>query len=131
MKSVVLFFLLSLTIQTASADAYDCRRTLSGNFSSDSRHYALESALWNEDEFGKDHLKGAVSVIRELLKRNHCERSDINFGAGPNGRSKSRCVQVSPTRSSSLSCYVESNLGYFFLTKDMLSKIHVVYNRWD
>ena len=126
-----LSILLTLSLQNAHADAYDCRRVLSGNFSTDSRHYALEAALWDEAEFGKDHMKGAISVIRELLKRNGCERSDINFGVGPNGRSKSRCVEVSPAHPTSLSCYVESNLGYFFLTKDMLTKIHVVFSRWD
>ncbi len=39
--------------------------------------------------------------------------------------------RVSPDKGYSEVAYLETNIGYFFVMRDMVDHINVVYNRWD
>ncbi len=42
------------------------------------------------------------------------------------------CATIDPERSYSEVCYLETESpGYFFVMRDMVDHINVVYNRWD
>ena len=82
-------------------------------------------------DYGKDYLAQAIAVIRVYGDQQGCERSDINFGKGPNGRSYSRCRLVERYSPHSRSCYVETNIGYFMVTKNLGDNMHLVFNLWD
>ena len=127
--SAFVFFSLS---NFAWADSYSCQRNLTDNFSKDSRHIVLNLDEVLDRSYGRDYQAEAIYLVRAALRKVGCNgRADINFGQGPLGRSKTRCARLHRDAYSSLSCYVESSQGYFFVTKDLLTKAHVIFNRWD
>jgi len=97
----------------------------------DSQTYQIDLDDADLMTYGKDHLANAIVIVRYLLKELGCSKKDINFGKGPDGRSRSRCQRVEPLRRNSLSCYIESNLGYFFVNWDYQSTANIIFARWD
>ncbi len=129
-KSLFALGLLILLSQGLQASTRDCITTLSANGELDSVNYTLHADDVDRD-FGRDYLAEAIYTIRALIAQEGCSRSDINFGQGPHGRSHSRCTKVIRNQEHTRVCYVETNLGYFFLTKDLLENINITYSRWD
>lgn len=41
------------------------------------------------------------------------------------------CKIIKEGSPSSEVCYLETDMGYFFLMRDMVDHINVIYNRWD
>jgi len=41
------------------------------------------------------------------------------------------CNNVVPKDNYTRVCYVETNIGYFFIMRDMLDGVNIIYNRWD
>lgn len=130
-KLFTLIGLICLTLNSyASKD--QCREKLLGNFSENSAAFTLDSdEVFQERDFGRDYLAKGIFTIRALLKKVKCKRNDINFAKGPFGKSQSRCRLLVPHAPQSATCYIESSLGYFFITQDYLNNINIVYNRWD
>ena len=127
-----LLVLLSLLITTSlMSSEKECYRELTNNFRDNSVNYSLGSADVIYRDFGNDYLADAIYHVRALLDKKGCARNDINFGRGSWGSSISKCYQMIRGKGNSRVCYVESNLGYFFITKDFLETVNITYNRWD
>ena len=128
---IPLFLALALT-SVAHASPESCYEAFTEGNTQDSRSFSVNlNDLDGMREYGRDYQAEAIYVIRELAKELGCARKDLNFGKGVNGRSKHRCRSLIPGRAHTAVCYIETNLGYFFLTKDFLDKANVTYNRWD
>ncbi|GAB4012125.1 MAG: hypothetical protein Fur0010_07690 [Bdellovibrio sp.] len=134
MKTVaVLFVLLSfLNVYAANEDkANRCLEIMTDGYRRDSQSFTLNMAGYDMPEFGRDHLAKAIYVIKQLVDKEGCTRQDINFGKGPFGRSRSSCKLIEPGIPSSLSCYVQTNLGYFHVSYDYLDNASIFFSRWD
>jgi hypothetical protein len=129
-KSLIALAALILLSQTVQAAKKDCIDRLMSDANFDSATYSIHSDDLDRD-FGKDHLASAIYTIRLLIDQKGCSRSDINFGKGPLGRSRSRCTKLVGNQDHTRVCYVETNLGYFFLTTDLLDTVNITYSRWD
>lgn len=127
MLALALFFSLE-----ASAGKETCISKLTYDYAVDSRSFKVDTdnMIVLGDE--RDYLAQAISIVRGTLDLHGCDgRADINFGHGPLGRTKSSCRKLIRGRDYSLSCYVESDLGFFFVTKDLQTNAFVVFSRWD
>ncbi len=129
-KSLIALGLLVLLSQGIQASARDCIANLTNNSLQDTFSYSLHADDVDRD-FGRDYLAEAIYTIRILIDREGCKRDAINFGQGPHGRSHSRCSKIIRNQEHTRVCYIETNLGYFFLTKDLLDNINITYSRWD
>ncbi len=129
-KSLIALAFLVFLSQGVQAGPKDCVTTLMGNDTGDTYNFNFHSDDVDRD-FGRDFLAEAIYTIRLLLDREGCSPKDVNFGEGPHGRSHSRCSKVVRNQEHTRVCYVETNLGYFFLTKDLLDNININYSRWD
>ncbi len=130
----VLFMATLLTIiaQPLYATPVNCIKNLTHNFSVDSAAYSINLDETEVREFGSDHLANGIQIIKVLIFDKGCERSDINFLKTPLDRNSfSRCKKLLENNDHSLVCFVESSIGYFFVTWDQLSRAHIIYNRWD
>jgi hypothetical protein len=119
---VVTSFLLLAMSEWTNASESRCINRLTNDYAQDS------VTLRN---YGNDHLAFSIKIIRNLLEDVGCSKAVINFGRSARGRSHNRCDQILRGVPNSRVCYIETNLGYFFVTKDMLTKVHVTFNRWD
>lgn len=133
MKSLLALLALisTLSFSSAFADELDCKERLTNGFNDNSTTSTYNLDNYQIRDYGRDHLAEAIAVIRIHIGELGCKRKDINFGKGPWGRSVSRCTRVLHGVDSSRVCYVQSNLGYFFVTKGYLNDMVVTYHRWD
>ena len=130
LKSLLALGLLILLSQAINASPKDCIDNLMIDSNVDSYNFNIH----NDDvlrDFGKDYLAEAIYTIRILLDKNGCSQNDVNFGRGPHGRSHSKCTEVIPSNEHTRVCYVETNLGFFFVTRDLLDTYNISYSRWD
>lgn len=115
-------------LATASA----CLSKLTYDFSVDSRVFKVDTDTIRVVGAENDHLAQGISIVRGVLDIHGCDgRDDINFGFGPLGRTKSSCRKLVNSRGYSLTCYIESDLGFFFVTRDLQTNAYVVFSRWD
>ncbi|MBI2520507.1 MAG: hypothetical protein HYV97_08815 [Bdellovibrio sp.] len=124
-------FALAQVMAHASANEGHCRDLLTAQFSRDSRYVSYHADDLNVPDFGRDYLAYAVKTIRLFIERLGCNPQDINFGRGGQGVAHSRCEAIVRDRDNSRMCYVESNLGYWFIHKDFVDDIHITFHRWD
>lgn len=68
----------------------------------------------------------ALLIISEALKELKYEGiiSDIKLN-------KYACRAIIEGKKSTEVCYAETEVGFFFIMRDMVDHINVVYNRWD
>ncbi len=124
-------FLILVTIRSHAGDNdKECLQNLTDNYQYSTRHFQLYDTEVSRD-FGRDHLAQAIAAIRVLIDKEGCSSNAINFGKGALGRSQSKCKKLSPKIEESLSCFIETNLGYFFVTRNFDSEYHFIFNRWD
>ena len=128
-----IFIILSILLLSASATAENsCSGKLTYGYEKDSMAYSVDLDDLEIREYGNDYLAFSIAIIRGILRKRGCSKSDINFKRTPLGRySRSLCKLVVPGVDMSRVCYVESSLGYFNVSWDMLTSTHVIYNRWD
>lgn len=117
--------------QKLVGDELHCRSLLLKEFTLDSRYITYKLDDLNVGDAGPDFLAHAIRVIRSVIDKVGCGPRDINFGKGPEGRASSRCQMIARQRDNSRMCYVESNLGYFFVHTDFVDNVHVLFHRWD
>jgi hypothetical protein len=115
----------------ASANEQHCRALLTSQFSRDSRYVTYHMDDLNVPDYGKDYLAHSLKTIRLFIERLGCHPRDINFGQGAQGVAHSRCETIVRQTENSRMCYVESNLGYWFVHKDFVDNIHIMFHRWD
>lgn len=127
--------LLAITIMASAnimAAANTCLAKLTYDFSIDSRAFKVDTDNINVIGNENDYLAQGISIVRGVLDLHGCDgQDDINFGHGPLGRTKSSCEKLVRSRGYSLTCYIESNLGFFFVTRDLQTNAFVVFSRWD
>ena len=118
-------------ISNVFATPAECMKKITNDFSETTTFTNIDLNQLELRDYGKDYLAQAIAVIRVYGDQQGCERADINFGKGPNGRSYSRCRLVERYSPHSRSCYVETNIGYFMVTKNLGDNMHLVFNLWD
>lgn len=126
--ATILGLLLSLS---TFASPVECTKLLTNDFELSSRPFSLNVDTIDTNIPETDRLAHAHKIVREVIKSVGCEHKDINFAKSPTGTSKSKCSLLSPGRTASMSCYVESNIGFFFVMWDMNQTANVIYNIWD
>lgn len=131
MKKIFVIGFACLVSVTAMAEN-TCPAKLTYGHERDSMAYTIDLDDLDIRDYGNDYLAQSIAIIRELLRMRGCARTDINFKETPLGRTaRSRCKLVVPNVEMSRVCYVESSIGFFNVSWDMLTSTHIVYNRWD
>jgi hypothetical protein len=69
----------------------------------------------------------AIEVITKVARKHCTDDSMLQVFPFTN----INCREIMPGNPSSQVCYLESKVGYFFVTMDMLDHYFVTYNRWD
>ena len=112
--------------------AQRCISKLTDNYAVDSRSFKvdMDNVDLNSDE--NDYIAQSIELIRAVLNFHGCDGDrDINFGHGPNGRTKHSCQNLVSYRPVSQACYIETSIGFFFLTRDLQTTAYITFNRWD
>lgn len=131
MKSLIIAAAILLG-SSAFADKNSCLEKLTKHFTLDSRALNVDTDTITVNGHDNDLLAQARSIIRSVLELNGCNgQKDINFGWSPLGRTENRCQNLVKERSTSSVCYIESDIGYFFLTRDLQTTAHLIFSRWD
>ena len=109
-----------------------CISKLTDNYTLDSRAFHINTDHVDFNSHENDYMAQGIELIRVVLEENDCDGDrDINFGHGPNGRTKHSCQYLIPGKQTSSACYIESNIGFFFVTRDLQTSAHIIFNRWD
>jgi len=124
-------FLLSFSVFADYQSQSTCIEKLTDGHERDSYTFTVDLDQSGARDYGKDKLATAISLVRSLLVDVGCSRKDVNFGKGPLGRSYNRCRMISPGRTNSIVCYIETNLGFFVVSHNYQTEYHITYNRWD
>ena len=129
-------FLIILTIISINtnllASEKECADLLTDGNRISSNTFTVEPGADDEDfSWGPDFQADSIYAIRVVLGYLGCAKADINFGKGPYGRSEQNCQRLSSGKPYSTVCYIESNLGFFFVHQDFQGHMQVNYNRWD
>jgi hypothetical protein len=66
----------------------------------------------------------AVILIRRVLTKVGCENMKLELGPVT-------CKTIVPQKQHSQVCFVESQIGYFFVAQDFVDSANVIFNRWD
>lgn len=131
MKLLVGVFLLAAAFNSY-ASKNECVEKLTSNFSLDSKAFKvdLDSIVLTSHE--NDLQAQSREIIRFVLNGAGCNgNADINFGWGPDGRTKNNCQNLIKGKDSSAVCYIEADIGYFIITKDLQTTAHIIFSRWD
>jgi hypothetical protein len=124
-----LFIFLALVLSTSAfAHHNDCVATLTDNYDIETSYHIIDS---NDVIWTKDLKNSAINAIKYLLETMGCNKEDYNFGKGPMGKSQSKCSFNIPNNHATMSCYIETNIGYFTVTKDLQERSHIIFHLWD
>lgn len=118
---MILGFVFSAGIGKASSgESVSCAEKLLGNASS-SRAFLL----YSEEELGVS-FSAIEGVVKMAIKSVGCESSELKLDS-----STLSCRSIVPSKPWTKVCYVESTAGYFIISKDLVSSMNIMYNRWD
>ena len=130
MTKLFLGFLILFSFNSFAIDR--CISKLTNNYSIDSRSFKVDTDIIDFNSHENDYIAQGIELIRAVLNHSGCDGdNDINFGHGPNGRTKHSCQNLVRERAVSGACYIESNIGFFFITRDLQTSAFIIYNRWD
>lgn len=104
-----------LSVACSAAAETNCSNNLSGY--GDSHVFRVKEPM-NLLETGQ-----AKEMILKAIKR-LCKKDEIQFDV-------LACNQIVPDNASSVVCYAETNIGYFFVHNDMINTTTVTWNRYD
>ena len=128
----LLLILISFNTLATKQESLSCISKLTYDLNVDSRAFKINTDEMDTVEDDMDQIAQAIAIIKITLDLAGCNsEADINFGKTPTGRSKHSCSELSAGKDYSTSCYVETDIGYFFVTKDLQTNAFVVYSRWD
>jgi len=128
---LLLTLTLAFSLSTAFATPRECIKSLTNDYELKSRSFSTNTDSLEPRVHENDKLGQAFQVIRSIIQDYGCNARDVNFSHSTLGTSKSKCTYAQPERPASLGCYVETNLGYFFVHWDMGQTANVIYNIWD
>jgi len=75
-----------------------------------------------------DTVGFAKKMVILALEKN-CDTTKIDFNL--QDAKQSGCSLVAAKNPNSLTCYLETNVGFFFITQDFMDNAFVIWNRWD
>lgn len=81
-----------------------------------------DSAFYSIQDGRLDGIESAIEVVEQIVQSKCKVFPKIT---------QTTCRYLIPTNLSTFVCYSEADVGYFFLAKDMLDNINVIFNRWD
>lgn len=81
-----------------------------------------DSAFYSIQDKQMDGIESAIEVVEQIVKSKCGVLPRIEH---------TTCRFLIPGNDTTFVCYSEANVGYFFLTKDMLDNVNVIFNRWD
>ncbi len=123
MKNLISFLLIfSLSAPIMAVD--NCVQVLSNDHSNDSRSFQVYD-MDMEKDFDESPEEYSLEALNSLLSKLGCESMSEKV------EGEVVCNEIMPGNSFSKVCYVENELGYFFISKDMLDSVNIIYNRWD
>ena len=133
LRKLLVFIVLMLGVESfAGTQNLRCQSLLLDGFNEDSKSFQVKEADFvNNIDFGKDYVRRAFFLVRELLKSEGCNISKLKFNKGFSGNSENHCRKIHPEVEESRVCFIQSNIGYFFLMDDLLGHTNITYNRWD
>jgi hypothetical protein len=112
--------------------AKECLKILTNDHLNDSRLDRVNLDTFGDiRNYGNDHLAKRIKVVRELLINLGCKKNSINFGWGSNGRSHNKCKKFDYNKPISRACWIETNLGGFFVQEDNNAHMNIIFNRHD
>jgi len=125
MKKLISIFILSSIIFSNSASANDCFQVLSNDFADDSRAFQVADYEL-ESDYEESPALYSIEALDKLYSKIGCipsvsEKSAVSIS----------CNEIVPGNFYSNVCYVENEYGYFFVSKDMLDSVNIIFNRWD
>lgn len=110
----------------AFASMENCRMNLLDDYKGDSKSYQIadESLVNDFDSSPRSYsIESVQNLSNSLVKK-----SGLNCQVEV---SKASCKRIIANVDSSMVCYLESEIGYFLVSKDQLSGVNIVFNRWD
>lgn len=119
---------LVLLLPMLSIQADSCYMKFVDDGSLDSRSFQIDDREISSD-FDDDSMSFSKEAIVQVAKSLGCEESDLGFSNKSFGGES--CQELVPGKSFSKICYIESDVGYFMVSKDMLDHVNIIYNRWD
>ncbi|EQC44490.1 hypothetical protein M899_2326 [Bacteriovorax sp. BSW11_IV] len=117
-----------LLLSAMGANANECYMKFVDDGNHDSRSFQINDIDLNND-FDEDAMSFSKEAIVQVAKSIGCKAHDLGL-ANKNAMGES-CVEMIPGKPFSKVCYVESDVGYFMVSKDMLDHVNIIYNRWD
>lgn len=136
MLVVSLLVMANSSFAKSKVDEMECLERLTGTFSYDSKSFVQNTDIIDGKHnvsYENNALVNAAGTVKILLESKFgCDLDYISFERLYSGeKAKASCVNIIPGDSYSKACYVETNVGYFFITWDMLTAVHTTFNRWD
>lgn len=119
---------LVLLLPMLSVQANECYMKFVEEGNLDSRSFQIDDQNISSD-FDDDSISFSKEAIVQVAKSLGCAQSDLGFDNKNMGGES--CQELIPGKSFSKICYVESDVGYFMVSKDMLDHVNIIYNRWD
>lgn len=126
MKKLLLLFALIFSVSYQQAKA-DCQIDFMNKYNvMDSKAISLhDNSL--EGDFYEDSESYVVEAIAKLVSDiKSCAREKSNHLV-----SNVSCKELMGGKLYSKSCVAESQIGYFFVSLDMLDNVNIIFNRWD
>jgi hypothetical protein len=122
MRAIVWSYLLLAAPLYASSPRLSCIDKLlpTNRFSG---LHQLTRQEWNDGKNELDPTAARQAVTAVLYSKLLCKQDEINITIEPN------CMLVVADRETSNVCYVESNLGFFFITKDSGRNVNFIFSR--
>lgn len=127
---ISLLTIFNLAVAEATM-AEDCRALITKNYTQETVFFRINPDDYTEPKFGNDHVARSFFFVRKLIEDLGCSRKAVNFSKGPDGRGQSRCHQIFRGKEHTRSCYIHTNLGFFFVTTDFSESVNLLYSRWD
>ena len=102
---------------------FDCYSSLLDDFSVDSKSFQIysEEAAELFEERPEAAAKESIRLLGEKLGCNNKNLDQMEVS----------CSEVIPGNLMSKVCYAENDIGYFFVSMDMMDNVNIVFNRWD
>ncbi|MBT7611336.1 MAG: hypothetical protein HN576_16370 [Bacteriovoracaceae bacterium] len=131
---VLVVFAASINVDAATNTQAqkECLNILTNDHQDDGQSFRINlDSLGDMRNYGHDHLAKRIRVIREHLKNLGCKKNAVNFGWGSNGRSHNKCKKFDYNKAISRMCWIETNLGSFFVHEDNNDHMNIIFTRFD
>lgn len=111
---------LAAIISTASVAHAGCTQSILGGLDG-SRHFVFrQDDVLPRSNWDYIPMKEAIQLALDKM----CPGERIHIHTH-------HCRLVNPHSSFSKACFAETQVGYWFVTNDLLGNVHLTYNRWD